>query len=223
MRFLLLFLFALVLGCSNTEQPVAQTDEPTVEAPAPPAIPFDRQLTGDADLDPIRNEYSRIEDQFAGGMLQQKNVQYVCDQLKGTIELYRENDKVILAVNNYKDGDQTTISDRWYFKDGQLIFQLSESDSWQLDGPMMQDSNGNEIPGVRNTNAQYRYYVKDGTTFKFLKKTHDHFTYRTDNVNPDTLPFEEMTVPTGLPYKYNLLKGALDNGKVDCSFFTSVQ
>lgn len=223
MRFLPVLLLALLFSCSNADTPTSEVTASTEEAPATPATPYDRQLTGDADLDPIRTEYARIEDLLQGGMLQQENVEYHCDKINGVIELHRENDQVVLAINKYKDGDQITITDRWYLSNSNLIFQLSESDSWQLDGPMMTDSNGNQIPGVRNTNAQYRYYVKDGATFKFLKKTYDFFTHKVDNVNPDTLPFEEMTVPTSLPFKYALLKEVLENGKVNCSFFTSVE
>jgi hypothetical protein len=156
-------------------------------------------------------------------MLQQRNVDYHCGKLNGIIQLHTENGKVVLALNQYKDGTQQTTTDRWYFKDEQLIFQLSETNSWQLDGPMMQDSNGNMIPGVKNTTAQYRYYVKDNTVFKFLKKKYDHFTHKVDNVNPDAVPMEEMTTNGELPFRFGLAKQAMEDSEVDCDFFTSIE
>ncbi|WP_020570964.1 hypothetical protein [Neolewinella persica] len=219
MRYFSLLVFALLLSCSGNEAPITAT---TTE-PAPAAVPLDRQESGDERIDAIRNEYGRIEDQYEKGMLQQRNVDYHCGELDGSIQLHTENGKIVLALNQYKDGTQQTTTDRWYFQDGQLIFQLSETNTWQLDGPMMQDSNGNMIPGVKNTTAQYRHYVKDGTVFKFLKKKYDHYTHKVDNVNPDTVPMEEMTTNGALPFRFGLAKQAMENGAVDCNFFTSVE
>lgn len=218
MRYFPLFVFTLLLSCSGNEAPVVT---PTTTEPAPVAVPLDRQETGDASIDAIRAEYGRIEDQYEKGMLQQRNVDYTCGELVGGIQLHTENGKIVLALNQYKDGTQQTTTDRWYFQDEQLIFQLSETNTWQLDGPMMQDSNGNMVPGVKNTTAQYRHYVKDGTVFKFLKKKYDHYTHKVDNVHPDAVPMEEMTTNGKLPFRFGLAQQAMENGAVDCSFFTS--
>jgi hypothetical protein len=218
MRFLILFLFAALFSCTDNNPPATAT----TSEPAPVAVPLDRQESGDANVDAIRTEYGRIEDQYEKGMLQQRNVEYRCGELDGIIQLYTENGQIALAINQYKDGTQQTTTDRWYFKDEQLVFQLSETNSWQLDGPMMQDSNGNMIPGVKNTTAQYRYYVKDNAVFKFLKKKYDHYTHKVDNVNPDAVPMEEMTTNGDLPFRFGLAQQAMENGAVDCDFFTSV-
>ncbi|MFT5999318.1 MAG: hypothetical protein ACI81P_001776 [Neolewinella sp.] len=219
MRFLSLLLFAVLFTCTDNNQPTAAT---TTE-PAPVAIPLDRQQSGDANIDLIRTEYGRIEDQYEKGMLQQRNVDYRCEDLNGSIQLHTENGKIVLALNQYKDGTQQTTTDRWYFQEEQLIFQLSETNSWQLDGPMMQDSNGNMIPGVKNTTAQYRHYVKDAGVFKFLKKKYDHYTHKVDNVIPETVPMQEMPTNGKLPFRFGLATQAIENGAVDCSFFTSVE
>jgi hypothetical protein len=218
MRFLSLALFAVLISCADNSQPAAATNT----EPAPAVAPLDRQESGDASIDAIRTEYGRIEDQYEKSMLQQRNVDYHCGELNGTVQLHTENGKIVLALNRYKDGTQQTTTDRWYFQDEQLIFQFSETNTWQLDGPMMQDSNGNMIPGVKNTTAQYRHYVKDGTVFKFLKKKYDQYTHRVDNVIPETVPMQEMPTNGELPFRFGLAQQAMDNGAIDCSFFTSV-
>lgn len=222
MRFLPLLLFTVLLSCADNSAPeITNAAEPAPATVAP--VPFDQQESGDPDIDAIRAEYGRIEDQYEKSMLQQRNVDYHCGELKGTVQLHSENGKIVLALNQYKDGPQQTTTDRWYFQDEKLIFQLSETNSWQLDGPMMQDSNGNMIPGVKNTTAQYRYYVKDGAVFKFLKKKYDHYTHKVDNVNPDAVTIEDMPTNGELPFRYGLAQQAMEQGVIDCSFFTVVQ
>lgn len=214
MRFLpFIFVLSMLSSCSSADAPVV----PPTAAPA--VTPTDQQMTGDPAIDNIRTESNRIDAQFQAGMLQQKNVAYHCDKIRGLVELHTENGEIVLARGKYTDGDTRTVIDNSYFKDGELIYHYSETNTWELDGTMRTLSNNSEVPGVRNTTAQYRYYVADGAVFKFLKRKYDHYTYATDNPNPDTLPLEEMTPGKELPFRYGLAKSALETGAVDCGFF----
>ncbi len=214
MRFCpLVFVLLLFTTCNSS-------DEPVITAPAAPAVtPTDQQMTGDPAIDSIRTEANRIDDQFQAGMLQQKNVAYLCEEIRGLVELHTENGETVLARGKYTDGDTRTVIDNSYFKDGELFYHYSETNTWELDGTMRTLSNNSEVPGVRNTTAQYRYYVADGAVFKFLKRKYDHYTYATDNPNPDTLQLIEMTPGKELPFRYGLAKSALETGEVDCGFF----
>jgi len=183
MRFLpLVFLLLLTTTCGSPDSAA-----PPPPPPPPAVTPTDEQMTGDPAIDNVRMEANRIDAQFQAGMLQQKNVAYACDKIRGLVELHTEKGKTVLA--------------------------------WELDGTMRTLSNNSEVPGVRNTTAQYRYYVADGAVFKFLKRKYDHYTYATDNPNPDTLPLEEMTPGKELPFRYGLAKSALETGAGSFSKF----
>jgi len=209
----LTLLLLLLAACGDPVAPPAPT-------PAPVAtIPTDRQVIGDPAIDDIRAEAGRIDDQFEAGMLQQKNVPYTCGDIRGVVELYTEKGTTVLTRSKYSDGDTRTVIDNSYFKDGALIFHYAETNTWEFDGTMRTLSNNSEVPGVRNTTAEYRYYVADGTVFRFLKRKYDHFTYALDNPNPDTLSLQEMTPGKGLPFRYGLASQALETGAVSCDFF----
>jgi hypothetical protein len=214
MRFFpLAFLLLVVAACSSPAEPVATAPS------APAVVPTDQQMTGEAAIDSIRAAANRIESRFQAGMLQQKNVAYVCDKIRGLVELYTDNGATVLARGKYTDGDTRTVIDNTYFKDGEPFYHYSETNTWELDGTMRTLSNNSEVPGVRNTTAQYRYYVDNGAVLKFLKRKYDHYTYALDNPNPDTLPLEEMPSGGELPFRYGLAKSALETGAVDCAFF----
>jgi len=188
MRFCpLVFVLLLFTTCNSS-------DEPVITAPAAPAVtPTDQQMTGDPAIDSIRTEANRIDDQFQAGMLQQKNVAYLCEEIRGLVELHTENGETVLARGKYTDGDTRTVIDNSYFKDGELFYHYSETNTWELDGTMRTLSNN--------------------------KRKYDHYTYATDNPNPDTLQLIEMTPGKELPFRYGLAKSALETGEVDCGFF----
>ncbi len=222
MRLLTFTFLCLLLSCSDGTAPApAAATSPAVEAPA--AIPFDRKQGDDPAVNAIKTAYSRIEDAYQSNGLQRKRFNFNCSDLLGRFEVFTENDEVVLALGEYKDGTQRTVTDRWYFRNGELIFQLSENNTWQLDGPMRQDSNGNAIPGVKNTTYQYRYYVSDGKVFKSLKKKWDHYSYRVDNVDPQAVPHEEMPETDRLPYQYTLARSVITADSVNCDFFSKVE
>ncbi len=222
MRTLTCLLFCLLFSCSDrsASAPAASTT-PGAEAPA--TIPFDRKLGDDPAVNFIKTAYARIEDAYESNGLQRKRFAFNCGDLLGRFELHSEGDEVVLAIGEYKDGTQRTVTDRWYFRDGELIFQLSENNTWQLEGPPRVDSNGNTIPGVKNTTHQYRYYVSEGKVFKSLKKKWENYTYRTDNVDPEAVPFEEMPKTDRLPFQYTLAKSVIAADSVNCDFFTKVE
>lgn len=214
MRFIpLVFFLLIVAACSGPAEPVATA------ASAPAVVPTDQRMTGDAATDSIRAAANRIDVRFQTGMLQQKNIAYACDKIRGLVELYTDNGVTVLARGKYNDGDTRTVIDNTYFKDGEPFYHYSETNTWELDGTMRTLSNNSEVPGVRNTTAQYRYYLADGTVFKFLKRKYEHYTYALDNPDPDTLPLEEMPVNAELPFRYGLAKSALETGAVDCALF----
>lgn len=221
MRFLPLLLLCLLFSCSDNSTPAPAATSSTPDAPA--VIPFDREMGDDPAINAIKTAYARIEDLYQSNGLDRKRLSFDCGDLMGRFEILKENGEVVLALGEYKDGTQRTVTDRWYFRNGELFFQLSENNTWLLDGPMRTDSNGNSIPGVKNTTYQYRYYISEGKVYKSLKKTWENYSYRTDNVNPAEVPHEEMEPLDRLPFQYTFAKSVIAADSVNCDFLTKVE
>jgi len=101
-----------------------------------------------------------------------------------------------------------TITDRFYYKDGELIHQFSETLRWEFDGTTQKDQNGNEVPGIINHVDRYRYYVQK-------------FSFSSLEVQPaeENFPLLETAPPAKLPYRTKLAQSASEEGTVDCSVF----
>lgn len=223
MRYLSFLLFALLLtACAgDATSTTAAEAAASTQLTTPPGrdLPADQQMTGDAATDTVIARYAYLENQYQTGMLQRKDVVYECDKINGRIELYTEKNKLAMALNTYNDGPQRTVTDRWYFANGSPVHLLSESMTWEIAGPMVKDNNGNELPGIRTATAQYRYYLADGQTFKFLKKRWEHFNYRTDNVDPETIDNELTETDGAVPARIAVVNTAQETGVVDCKAF----
>ncbi len=109
---LLLFLTA----CGPATEPTAANE------PAPPPVtPTDEQVTGEPAIDNIRKQQEEIDQLFKSGMLQQQNVQYVCEGIRGMAEVHQKDGRPVLVRNTYSDGENRIITDRFYYKDGELF------------------------------------------------------------------------------------------------------
>lgn len=206
---LLLFLTA----CGPANEPASVTE------PAPPPVtPTDEQVTGEPAIDSIRKQQAKINKLFNSGMLQQRNVQYACEGIRGMAEVHQKDGQPVLVRNTYNDGNNRTITDRFYYKDGELFHQFSETLRWELDGSTQIDQNGNAVPGIINHVARYRYYVQEGKVIKFLKRK---FTFTSLEAEPaeENFPLEELTPASKLPYRTELARAAIDDGEVDCAVF----
>ncbi len=218
MRFILsTFLLLLLTACGPTSES-ASTTATTIAPPPPPMVLTDEEESDDPAVNFIRKHQGIINDLFSTGMLQQKNVQYNCDGLRGTAEVHRKDGEVRLVRNRYNDGDNRTITDRFYYKDGELIHQFSETLRWEFDGTTQKDQNGNEVPGIINHVDRYRYYVQNGTVVKFLTRK---FSFSSLEVQPaeENFPLLETAPPAKLPYRTKLAQSASEEGTVDCSVF----
>jgi hypothetical protein len=209
------FLLLLLTACGPATEPATA---PSAVPPPPPVTPTDRQESDDPTVNFIRKHQAIIDDLFTTGMLQQKNVQYNCNGLRGTAEVHRKDGEVRLVRNRYNDGDNRTITDRFYYKDGELIHQFSETLRWEFDGTTQKDQNGNAVPGIINHIARYRYYIRGGKVLTFLKRKFD---FSSLEVQPaeENFPLLKTTPPAELPYRTNLAQAAIEEGKVDCSVF----
>jgi hypothetical protein len=206
-------LLLLLTACGPATEPTAANE------PAPPPVtPTDEQVTGEPAIDNIRQQQAEIDQLFKSGMLQQQNVQYVCEGIRGMAEVHQKDGRPVLVRNTYSDGENRIITDRFYYKDGELFHQFSETLRWEFDGSIKPDQNGNEVPGVINHVARYRYYIQEGEVVKFLKRKFD-FSSLEGQPTEEDFPIEEMTPANDLPYRAKLAQAAIDDGKVDCTVF----
>ena len=208
----LLLLFLTACGGPTTEPAAANEPAP------PPVTPTDEQETGEPAIDYIRKDQAVINTLFKTGMLQQRNVQYACEGIRGTAEVHQKGGHPVLVRNTYNDGDNRTITDRFYYKDGALFHQFSETLRWEFDGSTQIDQNGNAVPGIVNHVARYRYYIQEGKVVKFLKRK---FSFSSLEIEPaeEGFPLEEMTPASELPYRTELARAAIEDGEVDCAIF----
>lgn len=206
---LLIFLSA----CGPTAEPATTTES----APST-VVPTDEQVTGEPAIDYIRKHQAEVNKLFTSGMLQQRNIQYVCEGIRGTAEVHQKDGQPVLVRNTYNDGENRTITDRFYYKDGELFHQFSETLRWEFDGSTQADQNGNAVPGIVNHVARYRYYIQGGKVVKFLKRK---FNFSSLEVRPseEDFPLEEMAPPSDLPYRTELAQSAIEDGAVDCTVF----
>jgi len=207
----------LLTACGPATEPAAAAATTTAAAP-PAATPTDEQVTGDPVIDYARKHQGIIDGLFTTGMLQQKNIAYVCDDLRGTAEVHKKDGQVVLVRNRYNDGDNRTITDRFYYKDSELIHQFSETLRWEFDGSTQIDQNGNAVPGIINHVARYRYYIREGKVAKFLKRKFDFTSLEAQPAEED-FPLEEMTPASELPYRTELARAVIEDGAVDCEVF----
>lgn len=206
---LLLF---LLTACGPASEPVA------TEPATPAVIPTDEQVTGEPAIDSIRKHQAEITKRYTSGMLQQRNVQYVCEDIRGTAEVHQKDGQPVLVRNTYNDGKNRIITDRFYYKDGELFHQFSETLRWEFDGSTHTDQNGNEVPSIVNHLARYRYYIQGGKVVKSLKRK---FVFSSLEGQPaeEGFPIEEMTPASELPYRTELARAAIEDGEVDCTVF----
>jgi len=221
MRYLLLLPLLTLLACkpdpqADTAAAAANTQLTTAQGKPEPA---DYKMTGDAATDAVIREYVRLDEQYHAGMLQRKDVTYQCGKILGRVELYTEDGKFAMAVNHYNDGDQRTVTDRWYLKDEAPVHFKSESITWEIQGPMVKQANGMETPGIRTATNEYRYYIADGKVFKFLKKSYEHFNYRSDNVDPATVANVPANTNGDIPARFAIVEAARETGSVACELW----
>lgn len=211
-------LFILLLAsCGPATEPTAEPATTTEPAP-PPVTPTDEQVTGDPVIDYARKQQGIIDELFTTGMLQQKNITYVCDGIRGTAEVHKNGDQVVLVRNRYNDGEDRTITDRFYYVDDELVHQFSETLRWEFDGATKTDQNGTEVPVINNYVSRYRYYIREGKVLKFLKRK---FNFTSPAATPveENYPLEEMTPASELSYRTELARMAIEDGVVDCEIF----
>jgi hypothetical protein len=195
------------------------TTEPTTAAPATPAvISIDEQVSGDPAIDYIRKHQAEVDKLFTSGMLQQRNIQYACEDIRGMAEVHQKDGQPVLVRNTYNDGKNRTITDRFYYKDGELFYQFSETLRWEFTGSTQIDQNGNAVPSIVNHVARYRYYIREGEVVKFLKRKFDFSSLEVQPAEED-FQIEEMTPASELSYRTKLARTAIEDGKVDCAVF----
>ena len=220
MRAILPALFLLLLtACGPATEPA--TTAPVVSAApdaTPPPTPTDEVVTGNPVIDSIRKEQAAIDALFKTGMLQQKNVSYACTGIRGTVEILRYQDEVRLVRNRYNEGQDRTITDRFYYQDGELIHQFSETLRWEFDGTTQFNQNGTPVPGIINYVNRYRYYFQDGGVVKAMKRK---FQFTSLEVQPaeEDFPLQDMPSVSDLPYRTELARMAVEEGAVDCAVF----
>jgi|GEM_PF-1656111 hypothetical protein len=223
MRYLPFLLFSLLLtACAGEPTPDTAAEaaaDTQLTTPAGRDLPADQKMTGDPATDTVITRYAYLENQYQTGMLQRKDAVYECGKINGRIELYNDKGDFAMAINSYNDGPQRSVTDRWYFTNGKPAHLFSESVTWEIAGPSVIDSNGNELPGIRTATAHYRYYLADGKTFKFLKKKWEHFNYRNDNVDPASVADEPAATDGAVPERIALVTTARETGVVDCAAF----
>lgn len=206
-------LLILLASCGSSTEPAAASK------PAPPTVtPIDEQVTGEPAIDYIRKHQAEVDKLFTAGMLQQRNIQYACEGIRGMAEVHQKDGQPVLVRNTYNDGKNRTITDRFYYKDGELFHQFSETLRWEFTGSTQIDQNGNAVPSIVNHVDRYRYYIRGGEVVKFLKRKFDFSSLEVQPAEED-FPIEEMTPASELPYRTELARAAIEDGKVDCAVF----
>lgn len=209
------FLLLLLTACGPATEPTAAV---ATTPPSPPIVLTDQQESDDPVVSYVRKHQAIIDELFTTGMLQQKNVQYNCGGLRGTAEVHRKDGEVMLVRNRYNDGENRVITDRFYYKDGEIFHQFSETLRWEFDGTTKLDQNGNEVPGIINHLARYRYYIQKGKVVKFLKRKFDFSSLEAQPAE-ESFPLEEVTPASELPYRTALARAAIEKNAVDCAVF----
>ncbi len=213
------FLLLLLTACAPASEPATTATETKAPVAATPAItPTDEEVTGDPTVDNIRKQQAIVDDLLSTGMLQQKNLPYNCNGLRGTTEVHRKDGVALLVLNRYNDGENRTITDRFYYKDGKIFFQLSQTLRWEFEGSTKADQNGNDVPVIINHVARYRYYIQDGKVVKFLKRK---FSFSSTDPEPaeESFPLEDATPAAELSYRTQLAQTAIEKDTVDCTVF----
>jgi hypothetical protein len=222
MRLLTVLSFTLLLSHCTDPAPTSTTTPPTDITETPPA-PAPVVEPGDDQLADIRAAYRRIEAARAAGTLKKDSLRYTCEDAmtEGRIYLYTDDTGVVLATHGYSRGDHGGTTEKYYFRDGELVFHFQETGYWQFGGKMQTLPDGTESPGtIDNITEERRYYAR-GEVIKALTKsyTFENSEDQTGNANAATI---DVFGATGPPPGKALLDAAMVARSVDCGLVAAL-
>lgn len=225
---LLVFLFTalMLVGCGESKPgtevlPPTVATEPAARTPAPePAPMIDSE---DDQLATIRTDYQRIEAARKAGALAKDSLSYYCENAmtEGSIYLYTDDSGLVLATHSRGTGSHGGISEKYYFREGELVFHFQEAGHWQFGGSMITNPDGSEMPGTIDYTTEERRYYNSGEIIKALTKSYkfENGVDKDGSANAATI---DVLAATGPPPGKAVLDAAIATRKVDCGLITKL-
>ena len=112
----------------------------------------------------IRERYAEIEALGAKG--EEIKFESESDPLSGTFTRFRKDGTVVKAVLSYNAGDHGGSDERFYYRDGKLVFIHVTDSSWRFGGKPAPGGGAGTIDEV----TEYRIYLHDGKVIRNLTK-----------------------------------------------------